>query len=284
MLSRNDMFWIHACWATYATEPCTQTQWHVLNPRLLGNVHHRVLHTDTVTWSESTPAGQRMPPSPAHRHSHPQPITVPTRDSESMWGKGSPYSITEHRVPELIQILGSQPAGDVSHKPDITGCHYFPPGLQLPQRPFCTWVQHANHSATEPPSLCSKLFMQFATHSPLSVTCGAAWWWVDWPIAIKKQISNSTRSDQPFQKLIYAICYSQLSITFVVFDMFVCISCMCLRVHVDFIQPLAARNNKINVVLMSNITSAIQLQLPCCWKVSNEMCFIQVKKFLEQAL
>jgi len=31
--------------------------------------------------------------------------------------KGSPYSITEHRVPELILVLGSQPAGDVSHKP-----------------------------------------------------------------------------------------------------------------------------------------------------------------------
>jgi len=33
-------------------------------------------------------------------------------------GKGSPYSITECRVPELIPVLGSQPAGDVSHKPD----------------------------------------------------------------------------------------------------------------------------------------------------------------------
>jgi len=32
-------------------------------------------------------------------------------------GKGSPYSITECRVPELIPILGSQPAGDVGHKP-----------------------------------------------------------------------------------------------------------------------------------------------------------------------
>jgi len=32
-------------------------------------------------------------------------------------GKGSPYWITEHRVPELIPLLGSQPAGDVSHKP-----------------------------------------------------------------------------------------------------------------------------------------------------------------------
>ena len=32
--------------------------------------------------------------------------------------KGSPYSITERRVPELIPVLGSQPAGDANHKPD----------------------------------------------------------------------------------------------------------------------------------------------------------------------
>ena len=31
-------------------------------------------------------------------------------------GKGSPYSITERRVPGLIPVLDSQPAGDVSHK------------------------------------------------------------------------------------------------------------------------------------------------------------------------
>ena len=30
---------------------------------------------------------------------------------------GSPYSITERTVPERIPVLGSQPAGDVSHKP-----------------------------------------------------------------------------------------------------------------------------------------------------------------------
>ena len=42
--------------------------------------------------------------------------------------KGSPYSITERRVPELIPVLGSQPAGDVSH--------YFPSGLQLPSQPL----------------------------------------------------------------------------------------------------------------------------------------------------
>jgi len=32
-------------------------------------------------------------------------------------GKGSPYSIAERRVPEPIPVLGSQPAGDMSHKP-----------------------------------------------------------------------------------------------------------------------------------------------------------------------
>jgi len=52
-------------------------------------------------------------------------------------GKGSPYSITERRVPELISVLGSQHAGDVSHKPGgAVGFHYFPPGLQLPPQPL----------------------------------------------------------------------------------------------------------------------------------------------------
>ena len=31
--------------------------------------------------------------------------------------KRRPYSITERRVPGLIPVLGSQPEGDVSHKP-----------------------------------------------------------------------------------------------------------------------------------------------------------------------
>ena len=46
-------------------------------------------------------------------------------------GKGSPYSTTERRVPELIRVLGSQPAGEVSHKP---GSRL--PGLQLPPQPL----------------------------------------------------------------------------------------------------------------------------------------------------
>jgi len=49
-------------------------------------------------------------------------------------GKGSPpYSITERRVPELIPALGSQPAGDVSHKPGVR----LPLGL-LSARPAVT--------------------------------------------------------------------------------------------------------------------------------------------------
>ena len=32
-------------------------------------------------------------------------------------GKASPYSTAERRVPELIPVLGSQPAGEASHKP-----------------------------------------------------------------------------------------------------------------------------------------------------------------------
>jgi len=39
--------------------------------------------------------------------------------SSKVKSKGSPYLITEHRVPELIPVLGSLPAGDMSHKP---GC------------------------------------------------------------------------------------------------------------------------------------------------------------------
>jgi len=31
--------------------------------------------------------------------------------------KGRPYSITEHSIPELIPVVGSQHAGEVSHKP-----------------------------------------------------------------------------------------------------------------------------------------------------------------------
>ena len=41
----------------------------------------------------------------------------PQLHSYDLKGKGSQYSIAERRVPELMPVLGSQPAGDVSHKP-----------------------------------------------------------------------------------------------------------------------------------------------------------------------
>jgi len=99
-------------------------------------------------------------------------------------GKGSPHSITERRVPELIPVLGSQPARNVSHKPGgrqpllsarpavtpatlkraatnfaawwteaqwvWTVCYPTASRLRFEPGPFCAWVQHANHSATEP--------------------------------------------------------------------------------------------------------------------------------------
>jgi len=110
-------------------------------------------------------------------------------------GKGSPYSITERRIPELIPVLGSQPAGDVSHKPGgrlpllstrpavtsatlkrvatnftawwteaqwvWTVCLRLLPdsvAAAIWIRAFCAWVQHANHLATEPPFSCTWFF------------------------------------------------------------------------------------------------------------------------------
>jgi len=54
-------------------------------------------------------------------------ITVSMRDFRGYYllntqlfkGTCSPYSIAERRIRELTLVLGSQPAGDVSHKP---GC------------------------------------------------------------------------------------------------------------------------------------------------------------------
>ena len=44
-------------------------------------------------------------------------IYRPSRWFSKVKGEGSPYSITERRVLELIPVLGSQPARGVSHKP-----------------------------------------------------------------------------------------------------------------------------------------------------------------------
>ena len=106
---------------------------------------------------------------------------------KSKKGNGSPYSITQRRVLELIPVLGSQPAGDTSHKsggrlpllsarPAVTpatlkrAATYFtawwteawrvwtvclrllPDSVMTATEPgpYCAGVQHANHSDTEP--------------------------------------------------------------------------------------------------------------------------------------
>ena len=44
-------------------------------------------------------------------------LAVPTQCQHVVIAKGSPYTITERRVPELIPVFGSHPAGGVCHKP-----------------------------------------------------------------------------------------------------------------------------------------------------------------------
>jgi len=46
------------------------------------------------------------------------PVCLWTPGNRLTGVKGSPYSITKRRVPELIPVLGSQSAGDMNHKPD----------------------------------------------------------------------------------------------------------------------------------------------------------------------
>ena len=76
---------------------------------------------------------RRRVPAPGHRRTHTRTDGRTTRkhnasglvcgmagritDRTSVRGNGRPYSIAERRVPQLIPVLGSQPAGDVSHKP-----------------------------------------------------------------------------------------------------------------------------------------------------------------------
>jgi len=53
--------------------------------------------------------------------------------------KGSPYSITECRVLELIPVFTSQPAGDVSHKPSGRLPLLTPSTLKRAATSFAAW-------------------------------------------------------------------------------------------------------------------------------------------------
>jgi len=71
----------------------------------------------------------------AYLHLHGEMLSI---KPQSKKGYGSLYSIADRKVPELIPVLCSQPAGDMSHKPGKgrPGYHYFLPGLQLPSQPL----------------------------------------------------------------------------------------------------------------------------------------------------
>jgi len=64
-------------------------------------------------------------------------------------GKSSPYSIAERRVPELIPLHGSQPAGEVSHKsggrlPLLSARPaVIPATLKMTARNFCCLVNRS---------------------------------------------------------------------------------------------------------------------------------------------
>jgi len=59
-----------------------------------------------------------LQPTADKRQSTPARQSCTVYNHSTSTQKGSPYSITERRVPELIPVLGSQHAGDVNHKPD----------------------------------------------------------------------------------------------------------------------------------------------------------------------
>ena len=89
---------------------------------------------------------------------------------------GSPYSSTEHRVSELVPVLGSQPAGDVNHKPDgrlpllSARPAVTPATLKRAATNFSAWWTEVNSSSQEASPL-RKLTCHMGSHS---ITCHPA--------------------------------------------------------------------------------------------------------------
>jgi len=75
---------------------------------------HAALHTTTVQPSSHN---QRHVLIGKQWYQLPELIPAKIYNQNLKKGKGSPYSVTERRVPELIPVLGSQPAGDMNHNP-----------------------------------------------------------------------------------------------------------------------------------------------------------------------
>jgi len=77
-------------------------------------------------------------------------------------GKCSPHSITERRFPELIPVLGSQPAGDMSHTPDGRGAITFRQACSYPRNPqegcyqFCCFVNRGTMGVNSLPKTVTR--------------------------------------------------------------------------------------------------------------------------------
>ena len=120
----------------------------------------------------------------------------------------------------------------------------------------CSWICPRLHISAVLPthtvslskrrdSLCSKLFRQLVSQSHI-LHCLL-------PAQRNDSLTGRLRSRNKhptihartnrFKNSFMPHAIAHYGITFAVFDMFVCIYFMCLHVHVDLIQPLAARNN-----------------------------------------
>ena len=73
-------------------------------------IRHQGSHKTLSNYTEK----KKNKPVIRSQHSHNIRRNIGLRITDK---KGSPYSNTERNVPELIPVLGSQPACDVSHKP-----------------------------------------------------------------------------------------------------------------------------------------------------------------------
>jgi len=107
-------------------------------------------------------------------------------------GKGSLYAITERRVPELIPVLGSQPADDVSHKPDgrlpllSTRLEVTPATLKRVSTSFAAWWTEAQWVWT----VCLTLL-------PDSVVTGVASRFEPEPFCAWVQYANHSATEPP---------------------------------------------------------------------------------------
>jgi len=119
------------CVRLQLTDRCTQPSCTFsLASRRHGNARRHVVgvrrRADVAVFLRRTahyiPTTQPTRPTirPLHNIVHPHHSTDRIDDCTepaAKKGKGSPYSTAERRVTELIPVLGSQPANDVSHKP-----------------------------------------------------------------------------------------------------------------------------------------------------------------------